>query len=558
MATLWENASLDRTAPFPLVPSANRLRALWQTKKRFLIPFRSSLVAIPIYSLAAYIGLSSIIPGSSISVLWPPAGIAVALVILLGYGALPGIAVSIFIINFLEVHHPTIPLSRMVGNSLEAAVGCYVLRHVIGSGDLFQNRRQVLLFAALAASGPVLSALFGVFGDGWSGKLYGIELYYRVGTWWLENYLGVLCCAPALICWGRDHSWKYDRSKTIEAIGLIAGLVLTSNLIFGGITPSFTLDYPVEYLCLPFLLWAIFRFDERVACVVLFALAFLCIQGTKNSLSGPFYRGNPSESIALLQLFLGTNALLTFILLALLRERSEMERRLARSNSELERFAYLASHDLQEPLRTVNSFCGLIERKYKGKFDAEGEEYLTLIGQASRRMHLMINSLLDYSRLGRTLKVEWVDTREVADQALANLQAAISESKARLTFHFMPTVSADRRLLGMVFQNLIGNAIKFHGTEPPQIDILAEPDGQKWIFHIKDNGIGIEPQHFSKIFVLFQRAVGDESHYPGSGVGLALSKKIVEAHGGRIWLESVPGKGSDFCFSLSAGSPIKL
>jgi len=223
---------------------------------------------------------------------------------------------------------------------------------------------------------------------------------------------------------------------------------------------------------------------------------------------------------------------------------------LARSNSELEQFAYIASHDLQEPLRMVGSYVQLLERNYKNLLDAKGEEYIAYAVDGAKRMQMLINDLLAYSRVGtQGNEFSLTDCAAVVGLAIKNLQKAIQESGATITCDPLPTVRADRMQLLQLFQNLLANAIKFRVEQPPEIHITAEHTDGFWQFTVKDNGIGIEPRHFERIFLIFQR-LHSRRHYPGTGMGLAICKKIVDRHGGTIWPVSEPGMGTTFFFTL--------
>ena len=251
------------------------------------------------------------------------------------------------------------------------------------------------------------------------------------------------------------------------------------------------------------------------------------------------------------------------LLVTAVRDRSEQQRAeeamqkfsldLARSNAELERFAYVASHDLQEPLRMVSSYTQLLAKRYKGKLDANADEFIGYAVDGANRMQKLINDLLALSRVGTTAKPsEPVDTGVVLSRVLLDLRAAVEASGATVEHpDTMPTVLADGTQIGQLFQNLIGNALKFRGEPPPQIVITSVPeeDGKLWRFAFKDNGIGIEPQYFERIFVIFQRLHSKES-YPGTGIGLAICKKIVERHGGELSVASTYGQGATFSFTL--------
>jgi len=225
---------------------------------------------------------------------------------------------------------------------------------------------------------------------------------------------------------------------------------------------------------------------------------------------------------------------------------------LQRSNQELEQFAYVASHDLQEPLRMVSSYVQLLARRYQGKLDQDADEFIGFAVDGATRMQRLINDLLLYSRVGtRGKKFVPIDGYQALAAALDNLQLALQDNAATVTHDPLPTVMADGSQLTQLFQNLIGNAIKFHGNEKPQVHVSARQQGDEWLFSVRDNGIGIAPENFERIFIIFQR-LHSRDEYPGTGIGLAVCKRIVERHGGKIWLESEPGKGTTFFFTLAA------
>ena len=224
--------------------------------------------------------------------------------------------------------------------------------------------------------------------------------------------------------------------------------------------------------------------------------------------------------------------------------------KLARSNADLKQFAYAASHDLREPLHSIAGFVKLLERRYKGKLDEKADEFIGYIIDGVKRMDMLIHDLLEYSRVEAKGKdFGPVNCSVALQEAVNNLHSAIEESGAELTYDLLPTVIADASQLSRLFQNLISNAIKFRGNEPLKISISGQQKGDKWIFSVKDSGIGIDPQFFERIFLIFQR-LHTREEYPGTGIGLAICKKIIENHGGRIWVESEPGKGSTFYFTL--------
>lgn len=225
---------------------------------------------------------------------------------------------------------------------------------------------------------------------------------------------------------------------------------------------------------------------------------------------------------------------------------------LARSNDDLEQFAYAASHDLQEPLRMVATYTQLLSERYRGKFDAEADKYIHYAVDGAIRMQMLIRDLLAFSVAGRHgTEVRATDCSMVLRSALLNLIVAVEESRARILYGDLPVVMSNAAQLQQVFQNLIGNAIKFRGTGRPIIHISAQQHNEEWIFSVSDNGIGITPDQKESIFIIFQR-LHTREEYAGNGIGLAICKKIIERHGGTIWMESPPQGGTTFKFTLYA------
>jgi light-regulated signal transduction histidine kinase (bacteriophytochrome) len=241
----------------------------------------------------------------------------------------------------------------------------------------------------------------------------------------------------------------------------------------------------------------------------------------------------------------------------------QQAKELTRSNAELEQFAYVASHDLQEPLRMVTSYVKILAQDYEDRLDADADRYINYAVDGANRMKVLINDLLAFSRVGSQGKpVEPTDCGRVMEQVTSDLEEAIKESRGKVTWESLPTVMADGTQLAQLLRNLVGNGIKFRGEAPPHVHVSAElaspgaglseaqgHTGGEWLFSVCDNGIGIAPKHHARIFQMFER-LHHRSEYPGTGIGLAICQKIVERHGGRIWVESQPGKGSTFFFTI--------
>jgi signal transduction histidine kinase len=225
---------------------------------------------------------------------------------------------------------------------------------------------------------------------------------------------------------------------------------------------------------------------------------------------------------------------------------------LKRSNEDLERFAYVISHDLQEPLRAVTSYTQLLARTYGGKLDDKAHKYIEHISSGAERMRVLISGLLELSRLStEPPKLRPIDCGRILEHVLASLEVLLQETGARVTHDPLPTVMGNAVHLTQLFLNLVSNGIKFRGERTPHVHVGARRDGKDWVLSVADNGIGIEQKYLDAIFVMFKR-LHTRDHYPGAGIGLAVVKKIVELHGGRIWVESEPGKGTKFLFTLPA------
>ncbi|WP_161569258.1 sensor histidine kinase [Candidatus Oscillochloris fontis] len=225
-------------------------------------------------------------------------------------------------------------------------------------------------------------------------------------------------------------------------------------------------------------------------------------------------------------------------------------RELTRSNADLEQFAYVASHDLQEPLRGAIGMLQLLQQRYHGRLDSRADQYISLAVDSANRMQALINDLLLFSRVERRNQIfTQIDAVDALEHAIGNLQVAIQESSAEITYDPLPQVYADSIQITQLFQNLLSNAIKFCNEAPPRIHVSAQRRSNAWVFAVRDNGIGIAPDHVERIFIIFQR-LHPRQAYPGTGIGLAICKKIIERHGGQIWVDSHLGHGATFFFSI--------
>ncbi len=227
---------------------------------------------------------------------------------------------------------------------------------------------------------------------------------------------------------------------------------------------------------------------------------------------------------------------------------------LARSNLDLQRFAYIASHDLQTPLRSIASFVDLLSSTYGDKLDAQARDWLARTSTSVDHLQTLIRDLLEYSRVDAEQRpFDKVSMRETLDRATAMLDAAVRDAKASITADELPEVTGDRSQLEQLLSNLVGNAIKYRGAEAPRVHVTAQTRADDWLFEVRDNGIGIAPKHQQQVFEIFKR-LHDQKQYPGTGIGLAICRRVIDRHGGKIWVESKPGEGSAFFFTIAKGT----
>ncbi len=510
-----------------------------------------------VYVAAGKLALRVAFLNPSASAVWPPTGIALAALLVFGLRVWPAVLLGAFLVNVTTAGNVATSLGIATGNALEAIVGAHLIERFAGGRDAFQRPHDFLKFGVLAGFvSTTISPTFGVT----SLCLGGFTRWADYGpvwlTWWLGDLGGALIVAPPLLLWASNPRPGWSRHQALEGAVILLSLCVVGELEFlGYLLPGFS-RYPLSFLCLPPLLWAAFRFGPRETATAGLVLLVIATSGTLRGF-GPYSEFGPNASLLLLQAFMIVAVVTAMSLASVVTERRRvhvmLERQaaeLARSNAELEQFAYVASHDLQEPLRTVTNFTQLLAKRYRGRLDRDADDFIQYIVGGTVRMAQLIDDLLDYSRAGRADQpMQPTDCGGALAQAVANLDLSIRESGAVVRRDGLPTVIGNPSLLTQLFQNLIGNAIKFRGADRPEIRVSAGRRGDEWLFSIKDNGIGIAPQYAERIFVIFQRLHG-RNEYPGTGVGLAICKRIVARHGGRIWVESEPGRGSTFYFTL--------
>ncbi len=522
---------------------------------------RNSLVVAGVYFVAARLSLLLAFENTTASPVWPPAGIGLAAILLLGKRIWPGILVGAFCANAVvllgdgrtdAVHAVLVAALTGIGNTLEAVAGAYLLARFTQPPGSLGRARDVFLFtgASLAmclissAVGPTAQCVFGLTAWGLFGAMWL--------TWWLGDVAGVLIVAPVILSWRRG-SRRLSRSARIEAAVLFLSLAATGELLFGEWLPPGAVK-SLPYFMVPFLLWAAYRFGLREASTAVALAASFAVWGTIRG-RGPFAGQSLNESLLLLQAFVCVMAIMALVLAAAVAERRRAQgaltrqaEELKRSNSELQQFAYVVSHDLKAPLRSISSLANWIAEDYSDALDGEGLENLRLLVGRTHRMNNLIEGILQYSRAGRAAtEMESIDTGPVSQSLIDALGppngVAVTISGP------MPTITYDRTHYEQVTQNLIDNAVKHLGSPSGQVTLACRELADQWEFSVRDSGVGIPEEHFERIFQLFQ-TLKPKDQVESTGIGLSLVKRIVERYGGTVRLQSTVGAGSEFFFTV--------
>jgi signal transduction histidine kinase len=512
-----------------------------------------------LYVAAGKLGLSMATLHPSASPVWPPTGIAIGALLLIGRWAWPAVALGAFAVNFGIFGHVGSSLGIAAGNTLEAVVAAFLVQRFANGIHAFDRALDLFRYVFLAGIvATLVSPAIGVttlciaqeqhwesFGPTWL-------------TWWLGDASGALLVAPPLILWGSNPRTRWTRNQVLEFVAILLAVAVVGDRVFTRILFPELGTLPLMILCMPPLVWAALRFGPRVTATAGALLAAIAISGTLMH-RGSFATVSPNSTLLLLQAFLAVSVSTSLALAAVVRERertSEMlrarTRELQRSNTDLEQFAYIASHDLQEPLRNLLLYLELVEHDSRDELHARMREHLAIARQSGVRMRGLIQDLLAYARTGvRKQTSAEVDVRDVARTVIGDLKTAIEEARAEVEIGQLPRLRTDPVQIGEVFQNLIGNAIKFRRTDSPHIEVGSLRQDSEWQFYVRDDGIGIAASEVEKVFEIFHR-LNPRDRYTGNGIGLATCKRIVERLGGRIWIESRPGTGSTLWFTLPA------
>lgn len=545
------------------------------------------------YYLTARFGLQLQFAQSQATPVWPPSGIAIGMVFLLGYRVLPSIALGALLANLADFQlkagvswtallsaHPAQVLGSLLiasGNTAEAWVAGLLLRRFLGEAFFSESLRGVLHFLLIVLGACAIAASVGVASLSALGFLPAKLVPDVWLTWWVGDATGAFIIAPLLVWYltRRHHAFRDLRGREpFIALGLATLAGGLTFLSWGGIA----FFGSQAYLMMPLMMFITLRYGTTLTLLSVFVVSAMAIWGTTHG-TGPFVRPDSNVSLILLQGFVGVLVTSLMLLDALRRERqkaldsltqvnanleslvaqrtTELEksnRDLERSNKELDDFAYIASHDLKEPLRGMENQLAFLVEDHGKQLSPEVMARLDRLPPILRHLENLIGTLLHYSRVGRVdLAVTEVDLDAVVDEVLQSLAGRIEPEQIEILRPTpLPRTVCDQARIGELFRNLITNAIKYNDKPQRWIEIGCErPASGPPVFHVRDNGIGIRAQHIERIFQIFKRLHAPGKYGGGTGAGMTICKKIVERHGGRIWVESTPGEGSSFLFTLA-------
>lgn len=555
------------------------------------------IIVAVIYFIAARFSLLLALGHTNASPVWPPSGIAFALIIMLGFDVWPGIAIGAITANILVFYQnqaadsATILITSAIisiGNTLEALSGYYLLK-LFNSSQIVNRARDFALFFITALLMCTVSCTIGATALVLNHVITWPNYVAVWFTWWMGDVSGVIVLTPILLSW--KNIGRIEKIGTVKAIQIVLlfitlGIYLTA--VFSGWLPI-GLNKAKVFLIFFILIWCAFRMNQWQSSLVVLFLSAYTIWGTLNQ-QGPFIEGSQNTSFLSMQVFLCVASITMMFLSTTLQERRRIESNLIDVNSNLEIkveertaaiekqkeeleatneqlikktnelenaindsrfFAHVISHDLREPLRTVTSFLELLDERYKNKLDSEADEYINFAVNGAKRMNSLIDDMLMYSRVEHSREnLQKVNFAEVLSVVKNNLRNTIQNHNAKIEIDGeLPVISADFSQMTQLFQNLIDNAIKYGGNKPPEIHVAANKKNGNWLFSLTDNGIGIPKEYAERVFIMFQR-LHTMDKYEGTGMGLAICKKIVEKHGGKIWVEPGIKEGSIFYFTL--------
>lgn len=581
---------VDRQVEAPLRPALDRLPR-----------WAPALLLAGLYFLSGRFGLSLAFVNASVSPVWPPAGIALGALLLLGPGLWPGVFLGALLVNAMTTGPTAVSLAIAAGNTLEALAGAALVGRFACGPWAFHRAQDVFRFALIGAASCALGATIGATSLSLGG-LISWEGYAPVWlTWWLGDLAGALLVTPCIVLWAASSPRVWTRAKALEAALALLLLALVGRLAFGGWLPGRLANYPLSFLAIPILVWTAFRFGKRETAAMSLLLSGFAVWGTLRGF-GPFALPTPNESLLLLQAYLGVKSLTVLALAALVSEQRRVERELraehadlerrvaertadlsdanaalrseagarertalelrraaedlARSNAELNLFAWLVSHELQEPLRKILSFSGLLKVPAPDP-DGEQARCVRRMRESAKHMQSLIQDILNLCRVTtEPSPLTRVDLGAALAEVVSDFRDRIQESGGTVEAERLPTLQADAVQMRQLFRNLLSNALKFQRPgERPAVKVSWRSPGPGFVeITVADNGIGFEDQYKERIFKPFQR-LHRRGAYEGSGIGLSICERILLRHGGNITARSEPGKGSSFIVTLPAQDP---
>ena len=550
-----------------------------QLKPIYLLVVLCNIAAI--YFVAGKLGLKLAVFHQSATPVWPPTGISLAAFLLFGYWVWPSIFLGAFAVNMTTAGSIATSLGIATGNTLEGLLGAFLINHLAGGQEVFTRQHDTLKFVLLAALlSTTVSATLGVTSLSLAGYAEW-EAYNAIWmTWWLGDAVGALIVTPAIVLWVTEYAVKWSRHHLLEMSVSLTLLFLITVMVFQSGQAMTAPNYPLGFLMLSILIWTAVRLGSRATATAILLCVGIAIWGTLRGF-GPFARGSPNESLLMLQAFMAVIAVTALALTVGVSEQKRGEQALDQLNQTLERriqdrtntlqvaveqlqeldrlksaFVTIVSHELRTPLTSIKGLVENMLQELTGPLNDKQTHYLSRILLNAERLTRILNEVLDLSKieagkmelLRRSMSLHeiFADLLE-GFQPLAQLKSISMEVTPT---EGMPTVHADRDKLYEVLANLLDNAIKFTPTGG-RVQIGAQILDSRYIkVGVSDTGCGISEKHLLKIFDKFYRVQSSSEHVAGAGLGLAITRGLVELHGGTIAVESASGKGSHFYFTL--------
>jgi signal transduction histidine kinase len=520
------------------------------------------LVLSAVYFGAAKLGLTLAIVHASATAVWPPTGIALAGLLLLGYGAWPAIALGAFVANLTTHGSVASCFGIAAGNTLEALAGAWLVNRYAHGRDAFFTGMDAFRFTALAGMlATTISATLGVL----SLALAGDASWSRLGaiwfTWWLGDMGGAVVVAPLILLWSHGRTMTWTRARWLEAGCAFVALIATGQSIFGWFAPVGSDPVVLKFLCTPLLTWIAYRFDARTAAAGVFVLAAMAVTGTLRAAlaAGSFVL---NDSLLLVQVYLAVTAVTTLVLAAAVDERAQAENAMRQTSAELrealaelEAFSHAVSHDLRSPIAAVLNYSRILEEDNDGRLDPESIHVLHRIHASASSAGQLLDQLVKFVWAGHSTAAKlMLDMSALAREACAEVMVGSEDGSAvQFEVHDLPPARGNPQMLGRVMHNLLSNAVKFtRGRELRRVVISGRVEGDENVYSVTDSGVGFDPALGDTVFQPFLRPQS-ERKFAGTGLGLAIAAKIVRGHGGRVGAESDGVSGARFWFTLPKG-----